>query len=77
MNLTRKDYFDNDDIRWHPKERAIMKIYTVIHRYGKRIFREEYEATEEGMRGILEELWNTPEAPTSIRVFLDGKEVKL
>ena len=58
-------------------EPKVMNIYTVIHRYGKRIFREEYEATEEGMRGILEELWSTPEAPTSIRVFLNGQEVKL
>lgn len=77
MSLRQKDYFNTDDLRWSPKDRPIMNIYTVLHRYGKRLFREEYEATATGMKSIMEELQQTIEPPDAITVFLDGKQIKL
>ena len=75
MNQKRKDWFDKNDRRWEPKAGVKMKLYIVIYRYGKRIFREPYLCHD--IIGIIEEIENQVTPPDYYRVFLDGKEVKL
>lgn len=57
------------------RERAKMETFIVIYRYGKRIFREEYQCTDFAMQNVRQEIAESVEPPDHIRIFKNGKEV--